>query len=175
MIDTRVNKSNPERLLELFELLRCLADDISAVQMESKRYKMRSILGLLRTLVADNSNGANDGLLVDLSNTYKYDGIISTDRGDFTLVEYMNEAMMIVSGDSKMRRTRAEIIREAAQQDGSAHGSPYRTQNHFLLMSILDMGRTPKTDPFRGVFLDIAQRIGKYGEEFLLFATKVDL
>jgi len=84
-----------------------------------EQFRYKQAVGEMRVLAADNTkknNGLLINLLKDLDLTYTFD----YDKKKVTLQEYLNDFGAVLN---KKTFTKAELIREIAQNEGSSHES----------------------------------------------------
>lgn len=166
MSDT-IPKEIGELLQELVEHLRILREDLTALS-QGKRYRKRSVLGQLRLLVCEKSKN-NRGLLLELVKMFKYKGLIKTKQGELVTLENLFNfvTFRVQTGTEEETETLGDLIRKAAQEDGTSHAPLKRSRLNHLAQAVLEMGRSEKTDPYVGIYSDVAYRVLEYGEEFV--------
>lgn len=98
-----------------------------------------------------------------------YKGLIKTKQGGLvTLENFFNFVTFKVQTDvEEETETLGDLIRKAAQEDGTSHASLTRSRLNYFARAVLEMGRSEKTDPYVGIYSDVAYRVLEYGEEFV--------
>lgn len=161
-----IMKDDLELFKELIDYLLILEEDLQQI-LTGKEYRVRSIMASLRLLVADAAH-KNGGLLLYFFKKYNFSYLTETERGKMTLFKYLDEPMLIIDEDkNKNSITRKDIIKKAAQEDGLAHSSPYRTLNNHIFNIVMELGKSDKTNPRIGIFGQIAERILDFGKNFI--------
>lgn len=159
----------PKEDVDLFRALRDdlqICKDAMSLAVMGRLEYVRVITTLLRTLICDESNKTG-GLLVYLIQRYHFTGGIILESGEMSLMDYKQQVVERVSGGEDYQRTRCEIIKARAEQDGIAHEDISRTRENFSLNAVFEMSKTKKTNLELGLFCLWCRQVLNLGERFL--------